>query len=87
MPSNDRKVYFKKWTETPLLFAPNWREQAKGDGFTMTIEPHIEQEICSTVSKQGTFYASGDSSVIIVSPETQKVFFVYRKECNLNVPF
>lgn len=42
---------FGTWQETPYLF-----EIEKGDGFRLYIDPGIEREICSTVSKRGAFF-------------------------------
>jgi len=84
LPNSDKDLWgnFGTWRETPYLF-----EIEKGDGFSLYIDPRIEREICSTASKRGAFFARSNFGVIVVSPETKRVYFFYTKESNINVPF
>jgi hypothetical protein len=76
------------WLETPIRTSEHWKIDEKTNkyniydyicayGFCIDIQPAVAEAASSIVNSPGSYYAYGRIGIIVVSPKTKQVLYMY----------
>lgn len=86
--SRDWRGSFNDWKATPVERGPHWEPDPESDryeiyqyvckyGFCIDIDENIRRQAAAAVNSPGSYYAYGRIGMIVVSPGTRRVIFMY----------
>ena len=86
--SHDWRGRYEDWHETPIRADVHWQPNPKTGrmamydyvcayGFCIDVDPDVVREVEQVVNEPGNYYAYGRIGVIVVSPKSRKVFYLY----------
>lgn len=87
--SREWRGIYTNWLETPVSQGRNWKPPegrlelnildylCGGEGLCIDIDRMLIDEVNEIINSPGSYYAYGRIGFIIVSPRTQRVFYLY----------
>jgi len=78
---------FSNWEETPVKAGPHWKPDPASGRYKIgayvcayvpiEIDALIRQQAADAVNNPGSYYAYGRIGIIVVTPKSRRVFFMY----------